>query len=91
MLTVICDDVVVTHFQRLGRLGFRVWLSHVPRSLSRAPDLVAVSTRKLTVLCDGRINSQRDKQIRCLRAELFKDNVVILAHERNDALRDGLT
>jgi hypothetical protein len=60
MLTVMCDNVVVTHFQRLGRLGFRLWLNHAPRSLSPAPDLVAVAARKSTVIRDVRINGQRD-------------------------------
>jgi hypothetical protein len=48
------------HFQRLRRLGFRSCLSHAPRSLSRAPDLVVVSAWQLTVICDVRINGQRD-------------------------------
>lgn len=33
----------------------------------------------------------RHEQLRCLRAELSDDNVVILAHEKDDGLREGLT
>jgi hypothetical protein len=32
----------------------------------------------------------RHEQLRCLRAELSDDNVVILAHEKDDGLREGL-
>jgi hypothetical protein len=60
MLTVMCDNVVVSHFQRLGRLGFRLRLSNALRSLLPALDLVAMPTRELTVIYDGRINGQRD-------------------------------
>ena len=60
MLTVMCDNVVVSHFQRLVRLGFHLRLSHAPRPLSPALDLVTVSARELAVICDVRINGQRD-------------------------------
>jgi hypothetical protein len=42
------------------RLGFELRSRHAPRCLSPAPDLAAVSARKLTVICDVRINGQRD-------------------------------